>query len=108
MAVDPAGDVYVTDTNTDTRGVKLDAGSNTQQDLPFADLSVPWGIAVDNRGATLVADLRCACSDSALEGAGLTLKHVDRDYAQFRVLSAGAQRLQRGHPVPGLSGGCCV
>ncbi|WP_051574541.1 NHL repeat-containing protein [Mycobacterium sp. URHB0044] len=55
IAVDPAGDVYVTDTGHD-RVVKLANGSSTQTVLPFRNLNVPKGVAVDAAGAVYVVD----------------------------------------------------
>ncbi len=55
MAVDPAGNVYVTDTDNN-RVLMLAAGSSAQTVLPFGSVPVPWGIAVDNAGTVYVAD----------------------------------------------------
>ncbi len=55
VAVDPAGNVYVTDTDNN-RVLKSTAGSNTQSVLPFAGVSVPWGIAVDGKGGVYVTN----------------------------------------------------
>ena len=49
VAVDAAGNVYVSD-NNNGRVVKLAAGSATQTVLPFADIKAPWGVAVDAAG----------------------------------------------------------
>ena len=55
LAVDTAGNVYVTDTNNN-RVLKLAAGSTTQTVLPFTGLNSPGGIAVDTGGNVYVAD----------------------------------------------------
>ena len=55
MAVDPAGNVFVTD--TDNSRVMLYGGRVTRQTvLPFTGVSVPWGIAVDNAGTVYVTE----------------------------------------------------
>jgi DNA-binding beta-propeller fold protein YncE len=63
VAVDAAGNVYVTDTHTN-RVVKLSAGTNTQTVLPFTGLDLcandigatTASVAVDVQGAVYVAD----------------------------------------------------
>jgi serine/threonine protein kinase, bacterial len=55
VAVDSAGDLYVTDTSN-KRVVKLAAGSSTQTVLPFTGLASSWGVAVDTAGNLYVAD----------------------------------------------------
>ncbi len=55
VAVDAAGNVYVTDTGHN-RVVKLAAGSGTQTVLPFRGLNVPEGVAVDSAGTVYVVD----------------------------------------------------
>ncbi len=55
MAVDAAGDVYVTD-GFNNRVVKLAAGSYTQTVLPFTGLNDPRGVAVDAAGNLYVTD----------------------------------------------------
>jgi len=55
IAVDAAGDVYVTDGWSD-RVLKLAAGSNEQTVLPFTGLERPSGVAVDGAGDVFVAD----------------------------------------------------
>jgi serine/threonine protein kinase, bacterial len=66
VAVDGTGNVYVTDIRkagtteapqwVDARVVKLAAGSSTQTVLPFTDLKLPVGVAVDGAGSVYVAD----------------------------------------------------
>jgi serine/threonine-protein kinase len=57
VAVDGDGDVYVTDSPTETgRVLKLTPGSNTQIELPFAGLDRSWGVAVDTDDNVYVAD----------------------------------------------------
>jgi DNA-binding beta-propeller fold protein YncE len=62
VAVDTAGDVYVTDGvyNPDvghSRVLKLPAGSSTQVELPpFTGLSNPAGVAVDTAGTVYVTE----------------------------------------------------
>jgi serine/threonine-protein kinase len=55
LAVDSAGNVYVTDDNN-KRVLKLLAGSPTQSALPFTGLSQPQGVAVDSGGNVYVSD----------------------------------------------------
>ncbi len=55
VAVDTAGNLYVTDTGNN-RVVKLAAGSATQAVLPFTGLDDPYGVAVDAAGNLYVAD----------------------------------------------------
>ena len=55
VAVDAAGNVYVTDSGHD-RVVKLAAGSSTQTVLPFEGLDAPEGVAVDAGGSVYVVD----------------------------------------------------
>ncbi len=55
VAVDAAGNVYVTDSGHN-RVVKLAAGSSTQTVLPFRGLDSPKGVAVDNAGTVYVVD----------------------------------------------------
>jgi serine/threonine protein kinase, bacterial len=55
MAVDVAGDVYVTD-SWSNRVLKLAAGSNEQAVLPFTGLNKPGGVAVNGAGDVFVAD----------------------------------------------------
>jgi DNA-binding beta-propeller fold protein YncE len=55
VAVDTAGDVYVTD-EVNNRVLKLAAGSSNQTVLPFTGLFDPHGVAVDTAGNVYVAD----------------------------------------------------
>jgi serine/threonine-protein kinase len=55
VAVDTAGNLYVTDTGNN-RVRKLPAGSDTQTVLPFTGLNDPPGVAVDTAGTLYVAD----------------------------------------------------
>jgi serine/threonine protein kinase, bacterial len=55
VAVDAAGNVYLTDTWND-RVLKLAAGSNEQTVLPFTGLKYPGAVAVDTAGNVYVAD----------------------------------------------------
>lgn len=56
VAVDAAGNLYVTDTDN-RRVVKLAAGSGTRAVLPFTDLYAPEGVARWNTAGDLyVAD----------------------------------------------------
>ena len=56
-AVDTAGDVYVTDGNSDNnRVLELAAGLSTQSVLPFTGLDIPAGVAVDTAGDVYVTD----------------------------------------------------
>jgi sugar lactone lactonase YvrE len=55
MAVDAAGDVYVTD-SVNNRVLKLAAGSNDKAVLPFTGLNRPGGVAVNGAGDVYVAD----------------------------------------------------
>jgi DNA-binding beta-propeller fold protein YncE len=59
VAVDGAGNVYVTDAQYGaSRIFKLPAGSSTPTALPFTDVNQPWGMAVDSVGNVYVADYR--------------------------------------------------
>ena len=55
VAVDAAGDLYVTDVENH-RVLKLAAGSTSQQVLPFTGLRYPIGVAVDAAGDLYVTD----------------------------------------------------
>ena len=56
VALDKAGDVFVTSEGMYGRVVELPAGSSTATVLPFSGLYQPQGLAVDNAGAVYVAD----------------------------------------------------
>jgi serine/threonine protein kinase, bacterial len=56
VALDNAGDVYVTSEGMYGRVVELAPGSSTPTVLPFNGLYQPQGLAVDNAGAVYVAD----------------------------------------------------
>src|SRR6202012_2446553 len=56
VAVDKAGDVYVTSEGMYGRVVELAPGSSSPTVLPFTGLYQPQGLAVDNAGAVYVAD----------------------------------------------------
>ena len=56
VALDKAGDVFVTSAGMYGRVVELAAGSGTPMVLPFSGLYQPQGLAVDNAGAVYVAD----------------------------------------------------
>ncbi|MEU7769212.1 serine/threonine-protein kinase PknD [Nocardia sp. NPDC049190] len=55
VAVDPAGDVYVTDMGSD-RVMRLAAGASAPTPLPFTGLKNPQGVAVDPAGNVYVSD----------------------------------------------------
>jgi serine/threonine-protein kinase len=55
VAVDTAGDVYVTNAG-DNRVVQLVKASNASITLPFNGLNHPQGVAVDTAGNVYVAD----------------------------------------------------
>ena len=55
VAVDAAGNVYLTDTGND-RVLKLAAGSNEQTVLPFTGLHSPGAVAVDTDGNVYITD----------------------------------------------------
>jgi serine/threonine protein kinase, bacterial len=55
VAMDAAGDVFVTDPDNN-RVLKLPAGSSTPTVLPFTGLTTPSGVAVDSVGNVYVAD----------------------------------------------------
>ena len=56
VALDKAGDVFVTSEGMYGRVVELPAGSSTPTVLPFSGLYQPQGLAVDTTGAVYVAD----------------------------------------------------
>ena len=56
VALDKAGDVYVTSEGMYGRVVELTPGSSTPTVLPFTGLYQPQGLAVDGSGAVYVAD----------------------------------------------------
>jgi serine/threonine protein kinase, bacterial len=56
VALDKAGDVFVTSEAMYGRVVELPAGSSTPTVLPFSGLYQPQGLAVDNAGAVYAAD----------------------------------------------------
>lgn len=56
VAVDKAGDVYVTSEGMYGRVVELAPGSNTPTVLPFSGLYQPQGLAVDTAGTVYVTD----------------------------------------------------
>ena len=56
VALDKAGDVFVTSEGMYGRVVELPAGSSTPTVLPFSGLYQPQGLAVDSAGAVYVAD----------------------------------------------------
>jgi serine/threonine protein kinase, bacterial len=56
VALDRAGDVYVTSEGMYGRVVELPRGSSTPTVLPFSGLYQPQGLAVDSAGAVYVAD----------------------------------------------------
>ena len=56
MAVDTAGNVYVSD-SPNNRVLKLAAGTTTQTVLPFTDLKEPGALAVDTAGNVHLADV---------------------------------------------------
>lgn len=56
VALDKAGDVYVTSEGMYGRVVELAPGSSAPTVLPFTGLYQPQGLAVDNAGAVYVAD----------------------------------------------------
>jgi serine/threonine protein kinase, bacterial len=55
VAVDTAGNVYVADSGNH-RMLKLAAGSNTPNQLPFTGLNDPQRVAVDTAGNVYVTD----------------------------------------------------
>jgi serine/threonine protein kinase, bacterial len=64
VAVDVAGNLYLTQASQTGRVLKLPAGSVTQIVLPFTGLSVATGVAVDSAGNLYVTE----------EGGGRVLK----------------------------------
>lgn len=57
VAVDGAGNVYVTD-DTGNQVMKLAFGSNAPTQVPFTGLDFPVGVAVTDKGTVYVADRR--------------------------------------------------
>jgi DNA-binding beta-propeller fold protein YncE len=62
VAVDAAGNVYLTDTGND-RVLKLAVGSNEQTVLPFIGLHSPGAVAVDSDGNVYITDYVTATTD---------------------------------------------
>src|SRR6202008_3853251 len=60
VAVDAAGNVYVTIWNYGGQGtgLKLAPGATTQEVLPFTGIQQPMGVAVDAAGNVYVADYK--------------------------------------------------
>ena len=56
VALNKAGDVFVTNQGMYGRVVELASGSSTSTVLPFTGLYQPQGLAVDSAGAVYVAD----------------------------------------------------
>ncbi len=56
MAVDGAGNVYVSENVRDGRVLKLAAGSASQEVLPFTGLVGVFSVAVDSAGTLYVCD----------------------------------------------------
>jgi serine/threonine-protein kinase len=56
VALDKAGDVYVTSEGMYERVAELPRGSSTPTVLPFAGVAVPWGIAVNPAGDVFVTE----------------------------------------------------
>jgi serine/threonine-protein kinase len=56
VALDKAGDVFITSQGMYGRVVELPAGSSTPTVLPFSGLYQPQGLAVDSSGAVYVTD----------------------------------------------------
>jgi serine/threonine protein kinase, bacterial len=56
VAVDKAGNLYVSDCYWGDRVWKLAAGSSTPTELPFAGLNAPHDVAVDATGNVYVVD----------------------------------------------------
>jgi hypothetical protein len=67
VAVDTADNLYVSD-EVELRVVELAAGSNTQTVLPFTDVQVPGGVAVDTAAPCTspirTANAWCSCRHS--------------------------------------------
>jgi streptogramin lyase len=73
LAVDTAGDVYVSDSVNNGRVLKLEGGSNVQTELPFTPLVAPFGVAVDDTGAVYVAELAPMVVNGGAKGQVLKL-----------------------------------
>ena len=74
VAVDGAGNLYVTDVVNRGRVLKLAAGATTQAVLPFPGLNYPAGVAVDGAGNLYVAD--CGNSRMLRLAVGATTQDV--------------------------------
>ena len=103
MAVDAAGNLYVTDCGNN-RVLKLAAGSSTQTVLPFTGLNDPSGVAVDTAGNLYVADY--GQQSGAETGGGLD--HPDRAAVhrpqQPRRCGGGHRRQRLRHRLRQQSG----
>ena len=123
VAVDTAGNLYVTD-NANARVVELAAGSSTPTALPFTGLTNPVGVAVDTAGNLYVADYgnsrvvelaAGSSTQSVLAFTGLSAPEgvaVDTagnlyvaDYGNSRVMKlAAGSATQAELPFTGLNG----
>ena len=83
VALDKAGDVYVTSEGMYGRVVELPPGSSTPTVLPFNGLYQPQGLAVDGAGAVYVADfnnrvVKLAAGSNAQIGAAVHRPQLPR------------------------------
>ena len=81
IAVDKAGNVYVTDDGTN-RVLRLAARSNTPTELPFTELTDPDGLTIDTMGNVYLAD-------GGLDGSPKVLKLPAGSNTQIEVPLAG-------------------
>lgn len=79
VAVDAAGNIYVTDAGN-RRALKLPAGSTSQTELPFTGLQNLTGIAVDSTGNVYVTDF-----SDGYPGVGRVVKLAAGSNAQSTV-----------------------
>jgi serine/threonine-protein kinase len=99
VAVDAAGNVYVSD-NDNNRVVRLSAGSNTQSDLPFTGIERPIGVAVSASGDVYVADasrvLKLEAASDAQTTLPFTLDYAVKFPVGVAVSTAGDVFITRG------------
>ena len=110
VALDKAGDVFVTSEGMYGRVVELPAGSGTPMVLPFSGLYQPQGLAVDNAGAVYVADFNNRVIKLAAgSNAQTVLPFTGLNYPEGVAVDGAGQRLcRRPGKQPGAEVGARV